>query len=286
MIISLFPNPHKKHSIEIAKSVERYLSKKNVTVVSCDDYASLFHAKSISSVDISSISFFIALGGDGTILHIIHKYHEWKIPILGINLGNLGFMAEVPVEKIFSSLDNLLEGKYKIENRMIIQGETLNKVCFAVNEIVIHRSTIPTLVELMIYVDGIYLNTFSSDGVIIATPNGSTAYSLSAGGPILTPELAALVITPICPIAISNRPIVLLPNHELEIKNISPNNPVAISCDGLSQFSLQHGESFKIKRSPHYFHLVNMKQSDYFSTLRSKLGWAMQRKNGNSNAVS
>jgi NAD+ kinase len=161
----------------------------------------------------------------------------------------------------------------------MMQGSIANgDTCFAVNELVLHRSRTPTLVELTIHVDNTYVNTFSADGIIIATPSGSTAYSLSAGGPILTPELEALVITPICPHTISNRPIVLLPSHEIQLQNICPEDSVDISCDGILQFNISPGEIFRIRRSARNFKLVNLKRRDYYSTLRSKLGWAMKPK--------
>jgi len=139
---------------------------------------------------------------------------------------------------------------------------------------VIHRAKNPSLIELSIHVDGTYLNTFSADGVIISTPSGSTAYSLAAGGPILSPELSAFVLTPISPHTISNRPIVFLPNHEIQIQYLSDRDPVEITFDGISCHALRTGEVFSIKKSSRCFRTVNLSRRDYFSTLRTKLGWA------------
>ena len=147
---------------------------------------------------------------------------------------------------------------------MTSKGES----CFAVNEVVIHRAQNRSLVDLAIYVDGQYVNTFSADGVIISTPTGSTAYSLSAGGPILTPELKAFVITPICPHTISNRPIVLMPQRQLEIKYLSSHLPVEITYDGISSFSLEKQETFTLIASQRQFQLVQLAHHDYFFTLR------------------
>jgi len=145
---------------------------------------------------------------------------------------------------------------------------------FAVNEIVIHRASNPCLVDLAINVDEHYLNTFSADGVIISTPSGSTAYSLAAGGPIVTPELNALILTPICPHTISNRPIVLYPKNEITIEYKSNHAPVEITFDGFPCFSINAGEVITITLSQRLFRLVSMPGHDYFSTLRNKLGWA------------
>ena len=147
---------------------------------------------------------------------------------------------------------------------------------FAVNDMVVHRGNNPSLVDLAIHVDGNYFNTFSADGVIVSTPNGSTAYSLAAGGPILTPDINALVITPICAHTISNRPIVLMPKKRIEIEYLSPNAPVDIIYDGLSGQTLSTGEVFTITPSERTFKMVSLLRTDYFSTLRTKLGWTGQ----------
>jgi NAD+ kinase len=144
----------------------------------------------------------------------------------------------------------------------------------AVNEIVIHRARNYSLIELVIEIDGAYVNTFTADGIIIATPNGSTAYSLAAGGPILSPNLDALVITPICPHTISNRPIVLSPGQKISVRYISEYGPVEVRADGLDAISMKSGESLIVQRSPRTFKRVSLNRHEYFSTLRTKLGWS------------
>jgi NAD+ kinase len=183
-------------------------------------------------------------------------------------------MADIPVNEIIASLKNLLEGNFGVQSRLVIEGKTKkNESNFAVNEIVIHRANNPCLVDLAIYVDGRYLNTFSADGVIISTASGSTAYSLAAGGPILTPELNALVLTPICPHTISNRPIVLLPEKEIVIEYLSDHSPVEITYDGFPCLTINTGETLTVTQSERLFQLVSMQDHDYFATLRNKLGW-------------
>jgi NAD+ kinase len=184
-------------------------------------------------------------------------------------------MADIPVADLYPSLQDLLAGSYRIDKRLVLQGETMQKQsCFAINEIVIHRGKNPSLVEIAIHVDGEYVNTFEADGIILSTPNGSTAYSLAAGGPILSPSLEAVVLTPISPHTISNRPIVLTANQEIQIQYLSDYAPVEIRADGLERFELATGEVFKISRSPKTFSLVSLLRRDYFSTLRTKLGWS------------
>jgi NAD+ kinase len=214
------------------------------------------------------------MGGDGTLLRITHRFSHLDAPILGINLGHLGFMADVPVADIYPSLTDLLTGAYTIDHRLVLDAECGPQKLQAVNDLVLHRAQNYSLIELAIQVDGIYVNTFVADGIIISTPNGSTAYSLAAGGPILSPTLDALVITPICPHTISNRPIVLTADRTIEIQYLSDYNPIDVRADGLDAFPMNTGESMIIKRSERKFKLVNLHRHEYFSTLRTKLGWS------------
>lgn len=273
MIIALFPNTNKKLSEKITRDVAEFLKERGVTVVAEDPIAELYGALPISTYPLENIDFSISLGGDGTILRLIHQHPQIQAPILAINLGSLGFMADIPIDNIYASLENLLANRYKVQTRMMMDGETPQGTDFAVNEIVVHRAQNAGLIDLDIFVDDQYLNTFSADGVIISTPSGSTAYSLAAGGPILTPELNAFVITPICPHTISNKPIVLLPEHEIRVNYISEHHPIEVTYDGFNTHLISTQESLYIKRSKQNFRLVTMPDHDYFSTLRSKLGW-------------
>lgn len=270
MIIALFPNEKKKQSFELAIHIREFLENQGVTVVAEDEKAKKIGAKPISSVDASEIKFLVSMGGDGTILRLCHRYSHLDAAIVGINLGHLGFMADIPVADIYPSLSDLLNGAYTIENRLMLEANDLH----AVNDIVIHRAHNYSLIELAIEVDGTYVNTFTADGVIIATPNGSTAYSLAAGGPILSPHLDALVITPICPHTISNRPIVLTADRKIEIKYMSEYDPIEVRADGLDAFSMKSGETLTVQRSARTFKWVNLHRNEYFSTLRTKLGWS------------
>ena len=273
MIIALFPNTGKSSSIEIARAVCRFLTSRDITVIAEDNEAHLYDAQPLSAFPPEKIDFSISMGGDGTILRLIHRYPDIHAPILAVNLGGLGFMADIPVDNIYPSLENLLENRYKVQTRIVMDGKTRENSNFAVNEVVIHRAHNPCLIDLAIYVDNQYLNTFSADGVIVSTPSGSTAYSLAAGGPILTPELNAFVITPICPHTISNKPIVLLPENEIRIEYISAHDPIEITYDGFASLQISSGESISISRSERLFRLVTMPNHDYFSTLRTKLDW-------------
>ena len=274
MMIALFPNEQLKQSFDIAIHIREFLEDQGIAVVAEDEKAAAIGAAPLSSIDPEEIQFLIAMGGDGTILRISRNFAHLNAPILGINLGHLGFMADVPISDIYPSLSDLLNGAYSIDHRLVLEGTNGINSLRAVNDFVLHRANNHSLIELAIQVDGTYVNTFVADGVIIATPNGSTAYSLAAGGPILSPSLDAVVITPICPHTISNRPIVLTADKEIEVQYLSAYDPIEVRADGLEAFSLSTGETFKIKRSPLSFKLVNLHRHEYFSTLRTKLGWS------------
>jgi len=199
-----------------------------------------------------------------------------EAPILGINMGNLGFMADVPIEDVFVTLDDLIAGNFTVEERMVMSTTTKSKKpLYAVNDLVIHRGANSSLIELELHVDHQYFNTFVADGLVIATPNGSTAYSLAAGGPILSPQLDAYVITPISPHTISNRPVVLDASHTIHLTYMNDyKHPIEIRADGNDSCQIKKDEPVKIAKCSKKFRLVKLKRHDYFSVLRTKLGWS------------
>lgn len=275
MIIALFSNWQLTQSKNLAVNIRDFLVNKGLKIVTDDSYAKELDVLPLSQISLEKIDCIISLGGDGSILHIIHNYPSLNIPILGINTGHLGFMADVQTADLYLGLEDLISGAYRIEERLMLEGEDLkSNTCFAVNDFVIHRARNPSLIEIKIQFGDLYLNTFEADGMIIATPNGSTAYSLAAGGPILSPDLDAIVITPVCPHTISNRPLVLTANQEIHIQYLSPYEPIEVRADGISHFNLSTGETFRIKKSKKKFKLLNLLRQDYFSVLRSKLGWS------------
>ena len=275
MKIAIFPHSQKKESKHLAIGIQEYLTARGATVIAEDSVAKSINALPISHIPEEEIEFLLSMGGDGTILELVHKYSHLNAAIIGINLGHLGFMADIPVSEIYPSLQSLIAGDYRIDERITLQGELpTGESTFAVNDFVVHRGKNAKLVEMAIHVDGSYLNTFQADGIIFSTPNGSTAYSLAAGGPILTPNLDALVITPISPHTISNRPVVLSAHEEVKIQYLSPYDPLEVSADGLLNYPLHTGDVLKINRGEKIFRLVSLTRHDYFSTVRTKLNWS------------
>lgn len=275
MHIAIFHHHNKPKSKNLAVGILKYLSSRGATVSCEDQIAKEIGIPPLSTVDLQSLDFFLSMGGDGTILRLVHRYEKCDAAIIGINLGHLGFMADIPVSEIYPSLQDLLNGDFTVDERLTIEGLLpTDETDFAVNDIALHRGQNPSLVEMSIHVGESHLNTFVADGIVISTPNGSTAYSLAAGGPIIKPNLNAIVITPISPHTISNRPIVLSIDEEIRIQYLSEGAPINVSFDGIGQSKLATGDVLKISRSKKCFRLVNLTRHDYFSTLRTKLGWS------------
>lgn len=272
--VALFPNEQKPKTIEVAKNISQFFKGKGVVVHAPDDIAQTVNATTISSIEPGQLNFLISIGGDGTILNLAHRYANYDVAIFGINLGYLGFMADVPLADLTASLHDLLEGKYEIEKRIMIEGKGPAGTHFAINDFVFHRGKNPSLVEITISEGKRLINSFKADGVVIATPNGSTAYSLAAGGPILTPDLEAFVITPISAHTISNRPIVLSSSTEITVTLSEGAHPIEVVADGLFTYELEKNTPVILNRASRSFKLINLNRRDYFSILRSKLGWA------------
>ena len=275
MNIALFISPRAKAGMETAATICQFLKPQGFTFFTEKSLASQLNIYDLETIAAQKISFIFSLGGDGTILSVIHNHPAIEAPLLGINMGHLGFMADIPLSDLMASMEDFIKKNYRIEERLMLEGKTEEgESTFALNDIVFHRASNPSLVEICIKVGQNYLNTFEADGIIVSTPNGSTAYSLAAGGPILSPNLDAIVITPINPHTISNRPIVLTAEEKIEIQYLSPYAPLEIRADGLSRFTLKTESKFFISKSERKFKLVSLLRRDYFSTLRTKLNWA------------
>lgn len=287
MKIALFPNPLKPEARAIAKEIASFLTSRNVKVYTENENAVYLNSLPLSEIAPKSIDFIISLGGDGTILRVFHTHSHVEAPILPINLGGLGFMADTKAKDVIPALEMLLAGQFTIQNRILMEGNSeKGESCRALNEIVLHRAHTLSLIDLQVSIDDVYLNTFSADGIILSTPTGSTAYSLAAGGPILSVELGVFVLTPICPHTLSNRPIVLMPKKQIEFQYLGQQGNIEVTYDGYDSFSLSPGETFTIKRSEKCFQLVILPPHNYYETLRNKLGWAGTSRHPLLNALS
>jgi NAD+ kinase len=226
----------------------------------------------------AKIDLMIVLGGDGTLLSAARALHGYKVPILAVNLGSLGFLTTVTREEMYSLLDMVLEGKHTISERLMLEAQTVRDGMalsgqIALNDAVINKAALARMIEFDLFVDGATVGQYRADGLIVATPTGSTAYSLAAGGPIVHPQLDAFVITPICPHMLTNRPLVIPDTSQVEIDVASPDEPIFLTLDGQVGFQLEPKDRIRITRSPDKVLLVSSPHS-YFEVLRSKLRWA------------
>ncbi|MGB5405164.1 MAG: NAD(+) kinase [Thiogranum sp.] len=224
----------------------------------------------------------IVVGGDGTLLNAARSLADAGVAVLGVNLGRLGFLADVSPDEMHERLDEILAGQYEEEHRSLLHasvirnGRTVSE-SDALNDAVIHKWDIARMIEVDTTIDGRFLNSLRADGLIVSTPTGSTAYALSGGGPILDPALKALVLVPICPHTLSNRPIVVSDQVEIEIVVHGENCTEAqITCDGQVNFELASGDKVRIKRKDHDLRLIHPRNHDHFDIMRKKLRWAEQ----------
>jgi NAD+ kinase len=221
----------------------------------------------------------IAIGGDGTMLKAAHLIYDRQIPLLGINRGRLGFLADIPADSIHQSLGEILNGHYSEEDRFMLHCEVFRngqKVSegTALNDVVVQKWNVAKLIDFEIYVDGVFVHKQRSDGVIVSTPTGSTAYALSGGGPILFPSLDALVLVPICPHSLTNRPLVVNGNSKIEIVvGTWEIHHARLTCDGDITMELESGDRVHINKKDKKIRLIHPADHDHFSILRAKLRW-------------
>ena len=222
----------------------------------------------------ADVDLLVSLGGDGTLLGVVRQSYGYDKPVLGINAGNLGFLADIPVDDIDDMIDRLLVGNYRIDNRMMIEGyiehDNERKEFYAFNDVVITRPTISHMVKLDAFLDNDWFNTYRGDGLIISTPTGSTAYNLSLGGPIIYPLSKVFIMTPVAPHSLTQRPLVV--PSDFTIKLTSPDDLV-VMVDGQDNYRLREGDKIVIRGAKMDARLLHKKEHSYFSVLRDKLLW-------------
>ncbi len=272
--IGICPSASKALAPQFIKPIAEIFTKHGFNVFLDDSYKGLEELPRITSSTL--IDIYITLGGDGTLLAFKQKYSKNESALFtSVNLGNLGFMADVRMESFELYLKDLIEGNYTVDERIMLEGFSPTGESFlAVNEFALHRNTIKNMILLEVHINDKYFNTFNSDGLIIATPTGSTAYSLAAGGPILDPHLKAFVITPICPHTLTSRPMVIPPESKISIQYLSHHGAIQGITDGFTSFPIHYQEVITLSLSSKTFRLISFhKRHTFYSTLRSKLGW-------------
>ncbi len=225
-----------------------------------------------------TVDWVAVLGGDGTLLGAARKVGRYGLPILGINLGGLGFLTEIPVKRLYEDMERLIAGEIDIETRLMLQARVIRdreELCLfsALNDVVINKGALARIIELRVSIDDRFLTTFRADGLIISTPTGSTGHNLSAGGPILYPDLEALLVTPICPFTLTHRPIIVPGASIIEIRMGERSEEVLLTFDGQVGFDLMDGDRVIVSKSEKKLRLIKSPNQDYFDILRTKLKW-------------
>jgi len=219
--------------------------------------------------------FLVTIGGDGTLISAVRRSYHYQLPVLGIHAGKLGFLADLDFSELESFVDKLLAGEYRIDQRAILQAtivtQNAESEIFAFNDIVLTRPSIAKMIHLETFVDGRSFNTYYGDGVVVSTPTGSTAYNLSAGGPVLFPLTQVFALTPICPHSLTQRPVVLPGHFEIEMK--TPDASALVIIDGQDLVEITDRDTVHIKLASGAAHLIHRKEFNYFEVLKEKLGW-------------
>ncbi len=223
----------------------------------------------------------IVMGGDGTMLNAARSLVDYEVPILGVNLGRLGFLADVSPSEIPHRLDAVLNGHFREARRSLLHAQVLREdqvtgEADALNDVVIHKREVARMIEVDTFLDGRFLNAYRADGLIISTPTGSTAYALASGGPIIHPALEAVVLVPICPHTLTHRPIVVKADSVIEVVlNAANTTQTQVTCDGQISLAIEPGDRILIRKKGRKARLIHPLSHDYFELLRAKLNWGL-----------
>jgi NAD+ kinase len=225
-----------------------------------------------------AIDLAIVMGGDGTMLSVARRLAPHAVPLIGVNLGRLGFLTDIPLARMEPTLDAMLDGRYTEEHRSllavtVIRRDGSEQHAPALNELVVNRGGLGTMIECAVEIDGRFVYAMRADGVIVATPTGSTAYALSTGGPIIAPEVPAFALVPIAPHALTHRPIAVPDRATIDV-TVTRGRDAAVHCDGQAHFELAEGERVRAQRAPHTARFLHPEYHDYFAMLREKLHWS------------
>ncbi len=283
--IGIFGKHKGMQSWELIADLLSYFKHKSQTVylddITCNNFPTKkFNTHILNREDLlKTIDLAIVVGGDGTFLDIARNVVEDEIPILGINLGRLGFLTDISPKSLIKTLDEIFADNYKIEHRNLLQVKITKKNTelfrqIAFNDVVLHKSESPRMVEFETFIDGRFFNSQRADGMIIATPTGSTAYSLSAGGPILDPSLNVISLVSINPHTMSNRPVVVSGDSVIQIKpHTNCSGTASIICDGQISYPFNSEHEVIIKRYPKFIKMVHPQNHYHYKLLRAKLNW-------------
>jgi len=284
--IGIIAKQNKPEAVTIVRNLIEWLQPKKIEVYIEEGMRNLFtphpSATNLCFVEKKEIPSYaeviIVLGGDGTLLSVARLVEDHDVPILGVNLGGLGFLTEITLEELYRVLERVVQGDFVTDERVVLnaavirRGERLAEFV-VLNDAVINKGALARIIDLETTINGEYLTTFKSDGLIISTPTGSTAYSLSAGGPIVYPSLHCIIITPICPHTLTNRPIVIPNDVQIRATLKTKQQEVILTLDGQQGFSLEFEDVVEVRKAEGRILLIKSPYRHYFEVLREKLKW-------------
>ena len=272
----ILANTDKDLNLSLSNKISEYLIQKGAKATIVSDVAEHYEDLRVKAELMNGVQAAIVLGGDGTMLRAAHSIGTYDVPYIGINLGTLGFLTEIEESNVYQALDRLLEDDFVIEKRMMIEGSVNDKVFHSLNDVVITRAGFSRIIGLKIYVNNQLLDTYEADGVIVATPTGSTGYNMSAGGPIVSPKASAIVVTPISPHSLTSKSVVFDSSEEIRVeimkKRKTQDTEAIVSFDGGNNIELSAGDIVNVKLSSRSIRLIKMYDVNFYSVLRDKIG--------------
>ncbi len=278
MQIAVFPNLGKEKAGEIVERIFDFYQDKDVRLIMPAQEASHFHKEKfgLPCVERVHVDMALSIGGDGTLLGVCRRFGWKSVPVCGINLGTLGFMADIEIDELESRLEKILYGDYRIERRLLLSGYVRNEkgerfLGNAVNDVVITKGGAARMLHLGLCVNETHLSDFQADGIIVSSPTGSTAYSLSAGGPIMNPNIRALLLTPICAHTFQMRPLAVGEDDVIQIKPSARQKDVIVTFDGQESHQIEPGDEVIVRKAETMARIVKFDDKDYYQILRSKL---------------
>jgi NAD+ kinase len=277
--VGLVVKRNKPAALALARTLVRYFARRRIALlVDAEGGARLPGVATASKADLARrCDLLVVLGGDGTLLSVARRVGSRRVPVLGVNLGGLGFLTAVAADEALAAIGEILHGRFETDQRLMLRARVVRggrqlSAHQVLNDVVINKGALSRMIDLEAYVDGAYLCTYKGDGLIVATPTGSTAYSLSAGGPIVQPAVGVIVLSPICPHTLTNRPMVLDDRARIEVV-LRSREDVSITLDGQEGVPLANGDIVEVRRSPNRVALVRAPTRTYYELLRSKLRW-------------
>ena len=278
-VITLYSTKQDRRIISITKQCHEILSSKGVKVLLDKNLSKIsssgFRVASEQRI-LKHSDLMISIGGDGTMLNCSRKYGLKGIPVLGINLGSLGFLNDIPPEELTSSLTKILEGEYSEDNRFFLEASLNGRKTIALNEVVIHSGEIAQLIEYDLFINDSFVYRQKADGLIISTPTGSTAYSLSGGGPIVHPKVKSIMITPMLPLSLSSSSLLVESESKIRVNLVKGSKKARISFDSQGRFLLEANEEIHLSKSFSCLKLLHPKGQDFYDACRNKLGWSKE----------